>query len=135
MELFVIDMLRSLHIALLGQVVNEIEHHLPPEPTCLVTARHLARVQRFLLRNLVRLSAGALRCSVGKELDMAAFIQQIEPIDSFLDCLANSQKTVVAEKSCALVAESLRDVVAFVFGEDDAFAVEYDVVLSSLETA
>lgn len=63
---------------------------------------------------------------------MATLVEEVEPIDGLFDGFADGQKAVVAEESGTLVAQCLGDVVAFIFGEDNAFAVEYDVVLTGL---
>lgn len=94
-----------------------------------MTPRHLARIQRLLLVHLIRLAPGTRRGSVCQQLHVAALVEQVEPADRLLDRLAHGQEAVVAEQDGALVAQGLRDVVAFVRGEDDAFAFEDYVVL------
>lgn len=60
---------------------------------------------------------------------MTTLVEEIEPIDGLFDGFADGEEAVVAKKSGTLVAEGLSDIVAFVFGEDDAFAVEDDMIL------
>ena len=122
-----------MQILLLRQIINQIKHALPTEPTRLMTARHFPRVQRLLLRDLIRLTIRSRSRSISQQLYMAALVEEVEPADSLLDRLADGQETVVAEECSTLVAESDGDVVAFVFGEDDALAVEDDVVLVSCQ--
>ena len=98
-----------------------------------MTARHFPRVQCLLFRDLVRLTIRPRSSSISQQLHMAALVEEVEPADSLLDRLADGQQTVVAEECSTLVAESDGDVVAFVFGEDDALAVEDDVVLVSCQ--
>lgn len=90
---------------------------------------HTAGIYGLLLTDLMCLSSCALRCCVGKQLNVAALVEQVEPVDGLLDRLTDSQEAMVAQQCSASVAECMGDIVAFVSREDDAFAVEDDVVL------
>lgn len=60
---------------------------------------------------------------------MAALVEEIEPANGLLNRFANGQQPMIAKECRAVVAESVGNVITFVFGQDDAFAFEDDVIL------
>ena len=60
---------------------------------------------------------------------MADLVEHIKPIDSFFDRLSDRQQTVVAKQCGLLVAQSLRNVTAFIFSKYNALSVKDDMIL------
>lgn len=76
---------------ILRDAFNQVEHCLPSEPPCLVTPSDASRIDSLLLRDLVRLPATTASRRISKKLDMANFIEHVEPINCLLDRLSNGK--------------------------------------------
>ena len=114
---------------ILRDAFNQIEHCLPSEPPCLVASSDASRIDGLLRRDLVRLSATTASRRISKKLDMADFIEHVEPIDCLLDRFSNGKQAVVSEQGCFLLSECFRDITTLVFVEYYALSIEDDMVL------
>ena len=60
---------------------------------------------------------------------MADFVEQVEPVDSLFNRLSDSEEAVVPEERSFLRAQGISNITTFIFGKDDSFAIENDVIL------
>ena len=72
-----------------------VKHRLRREPACSRRADGLIRKHSVLVVDFHRLASRSIGGSISHQLGVAAPLQTDEPVDSFLDTLADCQKTMV----------------------------------------
>lgn len=114
-------------------ISNLLDHHIKrgfrTEPARPRRPNTLVRKRRILLLDLEGLNPFSSGGRISQQLRMAAFLQTGEPEDARVDGLAHGEETVVLQEDGLLWTESLGDVFAFLFGEDDAFEAVVDGVV------
>lgn len=80
-----------LKVCLSSEIIDQIKHHLASKPAGFMRSCDTSSVLGLLLVNLVCLTPGPLCSCIRKQLDMADFVEEIEPIDSLFDRFTNCQ--------------------------------------------
>jgi hypothetical protein len=110
--------------------MNHIEQRLCREPSCHRRPHSLIRKHSLLFPNLDCFTAPTRSRSVSQELRMTALFKTHKPEHRFFNGLTNSEETMVLQQRSFVRTEVLRDVSAFLFGENNAVEVRIqDVVL------
>jgi hypothetical protein len=120
---------RSLQILLADLLGHDVKSRLPAEPTGPRSAYRLVGKLCILLLDLDGFPSLAARRRIRHQLRLTAFLEADEPEDGGLDRLPHSQQAMVLEKCGLAVAETVCDVFALLFSEDDAVELAVDGVV------